>query len=75
MLNKSEMVIITSGTKPPLAAPCIVRHTINDSMLLASAQKIELATNSASAANMIGLRPQISDNFAQIGPAAAFASR
>jgi hypothetical protein len=48
---------------------------INSCIVFAVAQTAELAKKIASAANMIGFRPQMSDNLAQIGPDAALASR
>jgi hypothetical protein len=44
-------------------------------ILFAIAQMMELAINRDTATSIIGLRPQMSESFAQIGPAAAFARR
>ena len=44
-------------------------------ILIDSAQIVELQKNNATAASKIGLRPQISDSLAHIGPAAEFARR
>jgi hypothetical protein len=48
---------------------------INSSIVFAVAQMAELAKKMAKAARMMGLRPQISDNLAQMGPEAALARR
>jgi hypothetical protein len=45
------------------------------SIVFAVAHTAELAKKTASAASTIGLRPQMSDSLAQIGPDAAFARR
>jgi len=44
-------------------------------ILTAKAHSMELQKNSATAARRIGLRPQISESLAHIGPAAALARR
>jgi hypothetical protein len=48
---------------------------INASIVFAVAHTAELAKKIASAINTMGLRPQISENLAYIGPDAAFARR
>lgn len=75
MLNKSEMVMLTSWIRPPPAAPCSARPTMSIVMLTDRAHMMELPQNSATAARRMGLRPQISDSLAHIGAAAALASR
>lgn len=44
-------------------------------MLVDSAAMIELPANMATAARRVGLRPNMSETLAQMGAAAAFASR
>jgi hypothetical protein len=75
MLNKSEMVIMINGIKPPHATPWNVLPMIRTFILPALAQKTEEAKNNASAARKIGLRPNISESLAQIGPEAALERR
>lgn len=75
MENKSEIVILVSWINPPPAIPCNALPAINMPISTAVAQMIELTKNHATAANSIGFRPQMSDNFATIGDAAALANR
>jgi hypothetical protein len=44
-------------------------------MVFAVPHTVELAKKTAKAAKMIGLRPQMSDSFAHIGPDTALARR
>ena len=74
-LNKSLMQTCTNRINPPPAVPWNARPMINSCIVFAVAQTAELAKKMASAANMMGLRPQMSDNLAQMGPEAALASR
>ncbi len=75
MLYKSEMVMITRGISPPLAVPCRVRPTMSIFILVDRAHRIELAKKKATAVRSISFLPQMSDNFAQTGEAAVFASK
>ena len=73
MLNRSLIVMLTSSIRPPEAVPWMARPTMSIPILVATPQMIELNEKTATAARRRGLRPQISDSLAQIGPAAAFA--
>jgi hypothetical protein len=75
MLNKSEIVIMINGIKPPHATPWNVLPIIRTFILPALAQKTEEAKNNASAVRKIGLRPNMSESLAQIGPEAALERR
>lgn len=73
MLNISLITTYTCVTNPPLDSPWKLLATINIFILLLSAAKIELPKNIAELMRIIGFRPQISENFVQMGPEAAFA--
>jgi hypothetical protein len=75
MLNRSEIVILTSWIRPPPAVPCRALPAINVCICWLKAQMMELPKKSAAAPKIIGLRPQISENLAQMGAADALASR
>lgn len=60
---------------PPLATPWKARPMIKASMVCAEAHTAEDAKNHTSARSTIGLRPQISESFAQMTPEAALARR
>jgi hypothetical protein len=75
MLNKSLTQMFTKIISPPAAAPWTALPAINIPILLLTAHTKLPIANTATAASNTGFRPQISDNFAQIGPAAALDSR
>ena len=75
MLKRSETVIITKGINPPLAVPCKARPTMSILIVVERAHKTELAKNDATAKRSKSFLPQMSDNFTQIGVAAAFANK
>lgn len=74
-LNRSLMHICTRRIKPPPAIPWNALPTIKAIIVFAVAQTTELAKKIANAARTIGLRPQISENLAHIGPDEALARR
>jgi hypothetical protein len=74
-LNRSLIQTWTSKISPPPAAPWNARPMIKASIVFAVAHIAELAKNTASAATKMGLRPQISESLAHMGPDAALANR
>ena len=74
-LKRSEMEMIANCIRPPLAAPCSARPAISIGILALSAASMLAAANNTTAVRRMGLRPQMSLHFAQIGPVAALASR
>ena len=75
MENMSLIQMFTIMINPPPAEPCIARPTIIIFIFMDNAQTMEDMMNSTMAPRRIGLRPQISLSFAQIGAPAAFAMR
>ena len=65
------MDIFTRLVSPPPPMPWIARAVISIPMLLADAAMSDPTKNTPFAASKIGLRPKISDTFAQIGAADA----
>lgn len=74
-LNISLMQTCTKRIRPPPAAPWKARPMINASIVFAVAHTADDAKKTASASNMISLRPKMSESFAQIGPEAALPRR
>lgn len=74
-LNKSLIQTCTNKISPPPAIPWKALPTINAIMVFAVAQTTEDAKKIAKAASTIGLRPHMSESFAQMGPEDALARR
>lgn len=75
MLNRSDITINASWFKPPAPVPCNARAAMRTCEVRLRAAMMLDAKNITTAESRASLRPQISLNFAQMGPEAALARK